>query len=453
MKRFFRTAVSVFMTVFSFSAATASETIVLKDYFLGKLEGDTTVYADSRIVRPKKLKNTGLEIWNAWVEANKVFMEEKLIPLVPLSDSISGKWTLPDFLEPAAVMNYYYGYKGEDKPEAGFPLFVYMHGSGPRDMEWATGLKLCSRFDDAPSVYFIPQIPNMGGYYRWWQLSKQYAWEKLFRLAMVSGDVDPDRIYMFGISEGGYGSQRLASYYADYLAGAGPMAGGEPLKNAPVENCANIAFSLRTGAEDSGFYRNFLSAVVKESFARMASEYPGLFTHKVELVPGMGHAIDYSPTTVWLKGHVRNPYPKRVLWENFDMDGRYRDGFYNIFVLKRPDEDKTGSRAFYDMKIDGNTINMNVSTVVWKTVKTDPHWGIELVFEKELVPAEDGSFILYLCDELVDLDREVTLVVNGKEYFRGKVKRLVENMVNSCCRFCDPRRVYPAAIEVDLQRL
>lgn len=95
-----------------------------------------------------------------------------------------------------------------------------------------TGLNICSRFDDAPSVYFIPQIPNEGGYYRWWQKAKQYAWEKLFRQALVSGHVNPDKLFIFGISEGGYGSQRLASFYADYLAGAGPMAGGEPLKNA-----------------------------------------------------------------------------------------------------------------------------------------------------------------------------------------------------------------------------
>lgn len=99
-------------------------------------------------------------------------------------------------------------------------------------------------FDDAPSLYFVPQIPNEGGYYRWWQLSKQYAWEKLFRQALAYGVADANRLYVLGVSEGGYGSQRLASFYADYWAAAGPMAGGEPLKNAPADNCANIGFSF-----------------------------------------------------------------------------------------------------------------------------------------------------------------------------------------------------------------
>ena len=99
---------------------------------------------------------------------------------------------------------------------------------------------MSGHFQDGPSIYFIPQIPNEGQLYRWWQRSKLHAWEKLLRLALLSDEVDPLRIYFFGISEGGYGSQRLASYYVDYLAGAGPMAGGEPLINAPVENCQHI---------------------------------------------------------------------------------------------------------------------------------------------------------------------------------------------------------------------
>src|SRR3712207_9049605 len=73
--------------------------------------------------------------------------------------------TLFRSLEPDAVMPYYWGTKGE-KPEKGYPLYLYMHGSGGKESEWATGLSICQRFADAPSVYFIPQIPNEGAYYR-----------------------------------------------------------------------------------------------------------------------------------------------------------------------------------------------------------------------------------------------------------------------------------------------
>ena len=76
----------------------------------------------------------------------------------------------------------------------------------------------------------------------------------------------PTAFYVFGISEGGYGSQRLASFYADYWAAAGPMAGGEPLKNAPVENCANMGFSFLTVPTITGFYRNILTYYTQVAF-------------------------------------------------------------------------------------------------------------------------------------------------------------------------------------------
>lgn len=122
-----------------------------------------------------------------------------------LTDSLSKgnhiTWTLPDSLEPNARMNFYLGVKGE-KPEAGYPVFLYLHGSGPRDAEWATGLALAKSFDDGPSMYIIPQIPQEGEWYRWYQRSKQWAWGKVLRTVLDMPQVDKSRIYIFGISEG-----------------------------------------------------------------------------------------------------------------------------------------------------------------------------------------------------------------------------------------------------------
>jgi hypothetical protein len=68
-------------------------------------------------------------------------------------------WALPDSLEPNARMNFYLGAKGE-KPKDGYPVFIYLHGSGPRENEWATGLRLARMFQDGPSMYIVPQIPQ-----------------------------------------------------------------------------------------------------------------------------------------------------------------------------------------------------------------------------------------------------------------------------------------------------
>lgn len=421
----------------------------LSEYFSGVLAGEG-LETDLKAEMPIESIGSNTEtVWTLWKDANANFTEQKLIDVSPLSEGNYGRWNLPEELEPSALMRYYFGTKG-DRPEDGWPLYLYLHGSGDKDSEWANGLYLCSNFDDAPSLYFIPQIPNTGEWYRWWQQSKQYAWEKLFRLALASGDVNPDRLYLFGISEGGYGSQRLASFYADYLAAAGPMAGGEPLKNAPVENCANIAFSLRTGALDSGFFRNELTQCTLDEFDRLQAQHPDLYEHWIELIPGKGHSIDYYPTTPWLSEHVRNPWPKYFCWENFEMDGRYRDGFHNLEVMLRSNPDMS-SRTVYEMKIDGNNISITVRNVTYETVESRD--GIDLKFSKTYSEATSGIFRVYLNDKLVDLSKDVTLTVNGKTAFSGRLVPDVSMMARSCALFGDPQRIFPCGIDVDLSTL
>lgn len=424
----------------------------IESYFLSYLQGNHTPFASTRTISPDAIASTEHTVWQSWLKANNLFIEEKLPVLAPLTADKSWRWNLPDTLEPAASMPFYWGIKGDSKPKDGYPFFLYLHGSGPKDHEWANGIKLGQRFNDAPSIYFIPQIPNEGEYYRWWQRAKQFAWDKLLRQVLASSQVDPNKIYMFGISEGGYGSQRLGSFYADYLAGAGPMAGGEPLKNAPAENLRNTAFSLRTGDQDFGFYREQLTRYTKRALDSLQRLHPDGYTHQVELIPGYGHAIDYDPTTPWLRQYTRNPYPKHVTWENFEMDGLYRDGFYNLYVDQRSNPD-TSARTLYEMDINGNDINLCVSLVEYTTTETDPRWGIALDFAKYYTRAATGVVTVYLNNQLVDLAKPVTLTVNGNVAYHGLLPPTLENMVNSCARFFDPARIYPAAITVDLSRL
>lgn len=402
-----------------------------------------------QLIKNKDIAQNQKMVWAAWCEANRELNEQKLAKPEDLQKGVKVSWNLPEALEKNAVMPYYYGVKGSATGK--LPLFLYLHGSGPKEQEWATGLILGNRFQDGPSLYFIPQIPNEGDYYRWWQVAKQFAWEKLIRQALVEGNVDANRLYVFGISEGGYGSQRLASFYADYWAAAGPMAGGEPLKNAPVENCANIGFSFLTGADDTGFYRNILTYYTQIAFdsAQLArpldaDKHP-LFVHRINLLPGMQHHIKYDLTTPWLKNFVRNPYPKTVLWEDYDMDGRHRSGFYNLQVLTSPTKDRT----YYDMNIHNNVVKINIKEVEYTAVERDKHWGIEMRFNRNYTNAKGGRLRIYLNSELIDMNKPVTVIVNGKELYRKNVKANLQDMINSCTEYFDPYRVFPASIEIN----
>ena len=380
---------------------------------------------------------------------NKEESQETLKFRQLLTDSLSKgntvTWTLPDSLEPNARMNFYLGVKG-DKPENGYPVFLYLHGSGPRDREWATGLVLAKRFNDGPSMYIVPQIPQEGEWYRWWQRSKQWAWERILRILMSMPEVDKNRIYVFGISEGGYGSQRLASFYADYWAGAGPMAGGEPLINAPVENLAHVPLSFLTGDRDFMFYRHLLTKTTGEKLDSMQHIYPNEYKHRVELIPGMGHSIDYTPTTPWLAQHKRNAQPRHFIWENLEMDGLKRNAFYNLQVLEETD----AFRTQYEFTANGNnSIDIKVDAIKYNTTWKDPRWGIDMLFSKDLTPAQHGRLRIYLSDTLADLGKKVTIRINGKEVFHGKVKSSKKTQKQARELWNDPMRDFRHAVEVN----
>ena len=354
-------------------------------------------------------------------------------------------WALPDSLEPNARMNFYLGAKGE-KPKDGYPVFIYLHGSGPRENEWATGLRLARMFQDGPSMYIVPQIPQEGEWYRWWQRSKQWAWEKILRILLSMPEVDKNRIYVFGISEGGYGSQRLASFYADYWAAAGPMAGGEPLLNAPVENIGNVPFSFLTGDKDYMFYRHLLTKTTGEKLDSMQRIYPNEYKHRVELIPDKGHSIDYTPTTPWLAQHKRNAQPRHFIWENLEMDGLKRNAFYNLQVLK----EDNAFRTQYEFTANAdNSIDLKVDAVKYNTTWKDPRWGIDMLFSKDLTPAQHGHLRIFLSDQLVDLNQKVTIRINGKQVFNGKVKASKKALKLSQKLWGDPMRDFQHAVEVE----
>ena len=73
----------------------------------------------------------------------------------------------------------------------------------------------------------------------------------------------------------------LASFYADYLAGAGPIAGGQLLSDCPPENLANVAFSLQTGELDTNYGRNLLTQKVNDQLNDLQAAHPGYYTHLV----------------------------------------------------------------------------------------------------------------------------------------------------------------------------
>lgn len=438
-----------------------TETDGIKNYFTTMIGGGTGEYHAGTKVSTSDIAAMQESVWGIWKQANDEFDEEKLPnKQYLLSADFRKKWNLPSELEPNAVMPITMGYKGNtDNP---LPTFIFLHGSAEKNSEWASMKSIAAQNNDAPSFYFIPQIPNsemIGGvtYYRWYQKAKQWAWEKLIRqMNLRDNQYDINKLYFIGISEGAYGSQRLGSFYADYLAGIGPMAGGEPIPNCPIENLRNTAVHFRTGGGDNAYYRATLTTKFSEKIDALQEQYPDGYDHDVALYPGLDHGMmgNYGAATPWLKNKTRNPWPKHVSWEDYEMDGNWRKGFHNIQILRRDYGNTAVSydRMFYEMDIEDNNIDMRVRKVNYNITEVG-YANLVLDFNRTYSTNVTGMYRVYLNNELVDLSREVTLTVNGVKVFQGVLQPTLDNMVNSCALFFDHKRVFPASIDVNLDNM
>ena len=70
-------------------------------------------------------------------------------------------------------------------------------------------------------------------------------------------------------------------------------------------------------------------------------------------------------------------------------------------------------------------------------------------FNRTYKEAKVGQLRIYLNSELIDMNKPVTVIVNGKERYRKNVQANLRDLINSCTEFFDPYRLYPTSIEVN----
>lgn len=121
-----------------------------------------------------------------------------------------------------------------------WPLILFLHGMGERgdDLEAVKihGIpKIVEMKKDFPFIAVSPQCPPSS----LWSLEND-GLNALLDDIIENYDVDADRIYLTGLSMGGYGTWDLAMAYPNKFAAIAPICGGnEPkktylLKNVPV---------------------------------------------------------------------------------------------------------------------------------------------------------------------------------------------------------------------------
>ena len=204
--------------------------------------------------------------------------------------------------------------------------------------------------------------------------------------------VDADRLYATGWSMGGAGAFLLASRFPDRLAAIMPIAGSTD--TALIANARHVPCWNFHGLDDTDVGTGYLNVAENACRSLGLPYHNGLRERPFVWGPWADHWVGYrmcgslDEMEKILAKYRRVEAPKqisllapelrhnRAYWAQIDSFHRY----YEPASLKA--------------KIEGNAI--------------------------EIVSENVGAFTLFLSDKLVDMNREVRVVQNGKQVFAGK---------------------------------
>lgn len=132
-----------------------------------------------------------------------------------------------------------------------FPLILFLHGAGERGndvskVEIHGPPKLIAKEGKSfPFVIVSPQCPKED----WWTSGKQLDILNAFLDDILENyRIDKDRIYLTGLSMGGYGTWSLAAAHPDRFAAIAPICGGGNTWDA--RRVANLPVWVFHGAKD-----------------------------------------------------------------------------------------------------------------------------------------------------------------------------------------------------------
>jgi predicted peptidase len=112
------------------------------------------------------------------------------------------------------------------KPKAGWPLMLFLHGYGEcgNDIQIVKKHgppKLIDKFDSLSTCVIVsPQCPKNS----WWRTDALKA--LVDQVIAERRDIDTTRLYITGLSMGGYGTWSFVSRHPNYFAAAVPICGG-----------------------------------------------------------------------------------------------------------------------------------------------------------------------------------------------------------------------------------
>ncbi len=316
-------------------------------------------------------------------------------------------------------------------PEVALPLVVCLHGAG------FTGDSYLERWATRLGEWAMLACPTaMAG--TWWTRPSEELVLATIEAVRARYRIDPDRIYLTGMSNGGIGAWIIGMHHAPRFAAVAPMASGiDDVLYPFLENLRHTSLYVIHGAGDQ-IMPVWLSRNVTNELARIGIAFT-YREHEWTHPHAGGHFFPRQelPALVeWFDKQRRNPYPRRM---TVVRDASHLTDFGWVRI------DATGRIAmFSEQLIDqhGDLITRKVYAKLAVEVRDGNH--IEVNTDRV------RRYTLFLNDALIDFSEPVTVVTDGRTSFHGPVSPQVETLLRDVRRRGDVDRLFPAQLTIDV---
>lgn len=316
------------------------------------------------------------------------------------------------------TMKLHWSVYGE-KPADGYALYISLHGGGGapaelNDQQWENQKRL---YRPKNAIYLSPRAITDS-----WDLhfrpEDDTFYRQIIMMMQAYYDVNPNKVYIMGYSAGGDGVWRLGPRMADYWAAASMMAGHPG--DVSLVNLRNTPFMIWCGELDGAYDRNKRCQERIEEMDSLHAADPEGYIHEGHIVKGKAHWMDRVDTVAvdWMAKYQRNPYPKRIVWRQAEVTTPH---FYWITAPAKELARDKEVRA----NINGNTIT--------------------------LTRCDYTQLTFSLNNQMVNLNKPVTVIYQGKTLFKGKVKSQQATLRRTLYQRNDPAYMFPAQITVNIK--
>ena len=272
------------------------------------------------------------------------------------------------------------------------PLLVYLSGGAGFAIDGVnTAEEIVSQTD------YLVLYPQAGQY--WWTPEMAHRFDAVFRQVVSNYNVDFDRVYMTGFSNGGTGALYFAEMWPQrFAAVVSQMGAGQCMETvkAGLPNLGNLPLLFVHGDKDPRIASE-CSTSTRDALLDM---HPAI-KPEIKILPGREHDItlqsDDGLTLAFFKNKVRNAFPREI---EANLSDRQAARQYWIEMM----DGKAGKAAVEARVKSDNTVDIHSHDV--------------------------NQMRVYLRPEMFSRPGEIRIQWNGKKLESGAVKDVCSDAPN-----------------------